>query len=158
MFLSWTLWGSPGMSTHTCACTSTLHRVRGVRVWPFSITPPCRQPHFVFGWSGLSDRRRSTHLCIINMFKVWPFQVRGTVERIKHDGVHPFKKKILIIFLKDKNIDAQLWRHSSRDVLARHVLNRWKPEPAQIPSYIFTGFKLGHALIKIHPDFTEVSR
>ena len=46
-FLSWTLWGSPGMCTHTCTCTSTgtLHRVRGLRARPFSITPPCRQPH-----------------------------------------------------------------------------------------------------------------
>ena len=41
------------MCTHTCACTSrgTVHRVRlrGLRVRPFSITPPCRQPHPVFG-------------------------------------------------------------------------------------------------------------
>ena len=39
------------VSFHTCTCTSTgtLHRVRGLRVRPFSITPPCRQPHSVFG-------------------------------------------------------------------------------------------------------------
>ena len=39
------------MYTHTCTCTSTgtLHRVRGLRVRPFSITPPCRQSHSVFG-------------------------------------------------------------------------------------------------------------
>ena len=45
----------PGMCTHTCTCTSagTLHRVRGLRARPFSITPSCRQPHSVFGgyWS-----------------------------------------------------------------------------------------------------------
>ena len=49
-FLSWTLWGSPGMCTHTCTCTSTgtLHRARGLRLRSFSITQPCRQPHSVF--------------------------------------------------------------------------------------------------------------
>ena len=43
-FLIWTLWGSPSMCTHTYTCTSasTLHRVRGLRAQPFSITPPCR--------------------------------------------------------------------------------------------------------------------
>ena len=47
-FLSSTLWGSPGMCTYTCTSTGTLHRVTGLRVWPFSITPPCRQPHSIF--------------------------------------------------------------------------------------------------------------
>ena len=42
-----------GMCTHACTCTSTgtLHNVRGLWVRPFSITPPCRQPHSIFrGW------------------------------------------------------------------------------------------------------------
>ena len=30
-------------------CSSTVHRVRGFHVRPFSIVPPCRQPHRVFG-------------------------------------------------------------------------------------------------------------
>ena len=36
------------MCTHTCTCTrtGTLHRLRAR---PFSVTPPCRQPHSVFG-------------------------------------------------------------------------------------------------------------
>ena len=44
------LWGSPGECTHTCTGTSTgnLHRVRGLRAQPFSITLPRRQPHSVF--------------------------------------------------------------------------------------------------------------
>ena len=37
------------MCHHTCICTSTPHRVRGLRVWPFPITPLCRQSHSVFG-------------------------------------------------------------------------------------------------------------
>ena len=39
------------MCTHACTGTSagTLHRVRGLRARPFSITPPCKQPHSVFG-------------------------------------------------------------------------------------------------------------
>ena len=58
-FLSWTLWGSPSMCTHTCTCTNTgtLHRMRGLRVWPFSITLPCRQLHSVFGGFYLCFRR-----------------------------------------------------------------------------------------------------
>ena len=32
----------------TCTSTCTVHRVRGLRVRPFSVTPPCRQPHSVF--------------------------------------------------------------------------------------------------------------
>ena len=47
-FLSCRLWGSPGMCTHTCTRTGTLHRVRGLRARPFSVTPPCRQPHSIF--------------------------------------------------------------------------------------------------------------
>ena len=34
---------------YTCTSTGTLHRMRGLRAWPFSNTPPCRQPHSVFG-------------------------------------------------------------------------------------------------------------
>ena len=34
---------------HTCTGIDTVPRVRGLRVWPFSINPPCRQPHSVFG-------------------------------------------------------------------------------------------------------------
>ena len=39
------------MCTHTSTRTSigTLHRVRGLCARPFSITPPFRQPHSVFG-------------------------------------------------------------------------------------------------------------
>ena len=37
------------MCTHTCTNAGTLHRVRGLRVRPFSITLRCRQPHSVFG-------------------------------------------------------------------------------------------------------------
>ena len=37
--------------SHLYTSAATQHRVRGLRVWPFSITPPCRQPHSVFrGW------------------------------------------------------------------------------------------------------------
>ena len=45
--------------THTCTCTSagTLHRVRGLFVRPFSITPPCRQSYSVFGGFYLRLRR-----------------------------------------------------------------------------------------------------
>ena len=35
--------------TRTCTCTGTLHRVRGLHVQPFPITPPCGQPHSIFG-------------------------------------------------------------------------------------------------------------
>ena len=59
VFLSWTLWGSPSMFTHTHACTSTgtLHRVRGLRVQPFPVTLPCRQPHSIFRGFYLPFRR-----------------------------------------------------------------------------------------------------
>ena len=34
------------MCTHTCPCPSAgaVHRIKGWRVLPFLITPPCRQP------------------------------------------------------------------------------------------------------------------
>ena len=50
------------MCTHTCTRTSTgaLPRVRGLRARPFSITPPCRQLHSVFG--GSSTVIRSTYV------------------------------------------------------------------------------------------------
>ena len=47
-FLSWTLWGSPGVCTHTRTSTGALRRVRGLRVQPFPIIPPCRQLHCIF--------------------------------------------------------------------------------------------------------------
>ena len=49
--------GHPIMCTHTRTCTSTVHRVRGLSVRPFSITPPCRQPHSVFGGFYLPFRK-----------------------------------------------------------------------------------------------------
>ena len=40
----------------TCtSAASTVQRVRGLRVRPFSITQPCRQPHSVFGGCESSD-------------------------------------------------------------------------------------------------------
>ena len=45
-------WESPGMCTHTrtySTSSGTVHAVRGLRVRPFSITPPWRQPHSIFG-------------------------------------------------------------------------------------------------------------
>ena len=46
--------------THTCTSTGTLHRARGLRVRPFPITPPCRQPYSVFG--GLTESVTDPHL------------------------------------------------------------------------------------------------
>ena len=45
------------MCTHTCTCTSTdtVQRVRGLSVRPFSMTPPCRQPHSIFGGVWISS-------------------------------------------------------------------------------------------------------
>ena len=64
-FLRWTLWGSPGMCTHTCTCTSTgtLHRVRGLRARPFSITPPCWQLHSIFRGLYLRFQSMTFFLC-----------------------------------------------------------------------------------------------
>ena len=47
--------------SHTPTSTGTVHRVRGLRVRPFSMTQPCTQPHPVFeGWttSVIGERRR----------------------------------------------------------------------------------------------------
>ena len=62
-FLSCTLWGSPSMCPYTRTCTSagTVHRVRGLGLRPFSMTPPYRQPHSVFG--GFVLPFRSDFLC-----------------------------------------------------------------------------------------------
>ena len=51
------------MCTHTCTCSSTstststdtLHKVRGLCARLFSTTPPCRQPHSIFGGTRQSD-------------------------------------------------------------------------------------------------------
>ena len=40
---------------HVRVQVSTAHRVRGLRVQPFSMTPPCRQPHSVFGGKSKFD-------------------------------------------------------------------------------------------------------
>ena len=90
-FLSWTLSGSPGICTHTCTCTSTgtLHRVRGLRVRPFSMTPPCRQPHSVFGGLKFSNYHcpsdqymfigiASVGLCTVFMFLLSLFLKQST--------------------------------------------------------------------------------
>ena len=46
-FLRWTLWGS--LSICNCTLTGTFHGLRGLCVWPLSITPPRGQPHIIFG-------------------------------------------------------------------------------------------------------------
>ena len=37
------------MHPHPHTSAGTLHRVRGLHAWPFSVTLPCRQPHSIFG-------------------------------------------------------------------------------------------------------------
>ena len=41
--------GHPVCAPTPVHVTGTVHRVRGLRVRPFSATPPCRQPHSVLG-------------------------------------------------------------------------------------------------------------
>ena len=53
----------------TCTSTGTVHRVRGFRVRPFLMTPPCRQPHSVFG--GASVQAGSFRVSVIHRTLTW---------------------------------------------------------------------------------------
>ena len=72
---------APSMCTHTRTCTSTGQVQRGLRERPFSMTPPCRQPHPVF---------RGLH--------VWPSRppIIPVASRFFHLSDHPEIHRLFI--------------------------------------------------------------
>ena len=88
---------SPSMCTHTrtCAGTGTVHRVRGLRARPFSMTPPCRQPHCIFGGNLSVYSRVGERACPKIVSTLLPETIAkgqgggGGDERVEGMGISP---------------------------------------------------------------------